>query len=531
MTVQSATTLNLASIIEQHAAKRPERDAVICGGVRLTFRDLDRAANRLANGLLARGVTAGDHVALTAPNVPAFVTSYFAILKLGAVVVPLNVLFKPREIAYHLRDCDARAFLCFDPGPSLPLIDMAKAAVEVVPSCAHFVTMPASAEVRRDVEGSIGLDALIEGQPDTFETHRTLPDDTAVMLYTSGTTGQPKGAELSHMNMVFNAMVARLLVTAVLDNSTEGRNASLVTLPLFHSTGQSAQMNATLFGGDPIVLLPRFDPAATIETMHRERIAHWVGVPTMYWSLLQYARENHVDTSGIAKHLRVACSGGAPMPVAVMTEFEKTFGVRVLEGYGLSETSPVAAFNHLDRPSRPGTVGQPLFGVEIRCVDDSDLPVKPGERGEVVIRGHNIMKGYYKRPDATAEAMRNGWFHTGDIGVFDEDGYLAIVDRKKDMILHGGFNVYPRELEEVIMTHPAVSLVAVVGVPDPKYGEEVKAFVVKRPGVEVSEEELLNWCGTQFASYKTPRMIEFRETLPISPTGKILKRELRQETA
>jgi long-chain acyl-CoA synthetase len=303
----------------------------------------------------------------------------------------------------------------------------------------------------------------------------------------------------------------------------------LITLPLFHSTAQTAQMNAAIYGGHTIVLMPRFEPAAVLETMTRERVNFWTGVPTMYWSLLKHAEANQVDVAAIASHLRMGTSGGAPMPVSVMQEFERTFGVRVLEGYGLSETAPVACFNHIELPSKPGTVGQPLFAVQIRCVDDRDEPVATGERGEVVIRGHNVMKGYYKRPDATAQAMRNGWFHTGDIGVIDPDGYLSIVDRKKDMIIRGGYNVYPRELEDVLMTHPAISLAAVVGVPDPRVGEEVKAFVVRKPGVALDEGALSVWCREQFAAYKCPRLFEFRETLPIGATGKILKRELRAQ--
>jgi long-chain acyl-CoA synthetase len=247
----------------------------------------------------------------------------------------------------------------------------------------------------------------------------------------------------------------------------------------------------------------------------------------MYWALLEHAAGSQIAPAPIAEHLRVCASGGAPMPVEVMQRFETTFGVRILEGYGLSETSPVVCFNMLHRPSKPGTVGFPVFGVEVRCVDEEGRAVATGERGEIVVRGPNVMKGYYNRPEATDEAMRNGWFHTGDIGVLDEDGYLAVVDRKKDMILRGGFNVYPRELEEVLMTHPAVSLAAVVGMPDPRLGEEVKAFIVKHPGDETTEEELLAWGREQFASYKYPRMVEFRPSLPMTASGKVLKRELK----
>jgi len=317
----------------------------------------------------------------------------------------------------------------------------------------------------------------------------------------------------------------------VFDNRIDAHRVTLITLPLFHSTGMTTQMNAGLYHGFTLVLHARFDPAAVIEAMRRERVTYWVGVPTMYWAVLQHVAANNMDVSWVHDHLRLCASGGAPMPVEVLRQFEATFGVRVLEGYGLSETSPVVCFNQLHRPSKPGTVGQPLYATEIRCVDDEDRPVPIGQHGEVVVRGHCVMKGYYKRPEATADAMRNGWFHTGDIGVFDEEGYLAIVDRKKDMILRGGMNVYPRELEEVLMTHPAVSMVAVIGVPDDRLGEEVKAFIVRKPGSRVTEAEMVTWCKEQFAAYKYPRHVEFRESLPVGPTGKLLKRELRTPRA
>jgi long-chain acyl-CoA synthetase len=286
-------------------------------------------------------------------------------------------------------------------------------------------------------------------------------------------------------------------------------------------------MNACLYGGIRMVLLPRFDPAVVLDTIVREKVGFWIGVPTMYWALLEHVATGTIAPARIAEHLRVCVSGGAPMPVEVLRRFESTFGVRVLEGYGLSETSPVVCFNQLQRPSKPGTVGFPIFGVEVRCVDDDGRIVAVGERGEIVVRGPNVMKGYFNRPESTEEAMRNGWFHTGDIGVIDGEGYVAVVDRKKDMILRGGFNVYPRELEEVLMTHPAVSLVAVIGVPDERLGEEVKAFVVKRAGSAVTEEELLAWGREEFASYKYPRLLEFVPSLPMTASGKILKRALK----
>jgi long-chain acyl-CoA synthetase len=325
---------------------------------------------------------------------------------------------------------------------------------------------------------------------------------------------------------VTNAVSSHDMFKPAFNAGTE-QDVTLITLPLFHSTAQTAQMNAALYGGFRLVLLPRFDPAAVLEAFAREQVGLWIGVPTMYWALLDHARTSGADVSRAGASLRVCVSGGAPMPVELLRAFGQAFDVRILEGYGLSETAPVVCFNQLQRPSKPGTVGLPIFAVDVRCVDEHDNPLPPGERGEVLVRGPNVMKGYYGRPEATAQAMRGGWFRTGDIGQFDADGYLSIVDRKKDMILRGGFNVYPREIEEVLMTHPAVAMAAVIGVPDPRLGEEVKAVIVRRPGTAVSEDELVAWGREQMAAFKYPRIIEFREALPTSATGKILKRELR----
>jgi long-chain acyl-CoA synthetase len=523
-----ATTLNLASVLEHPARLRPDRPALVCGPTRLTYGQLDAMASQIAGGLQALGIQPGDHVALSCPNVTWFPAAYFGILKAGAIVVPFNVLLKPREIAYHLRDSDAKAILVFEGTAELPMAQMARAACDEVPACDRLVVLTIDPKGPSPVRGALTIGQLMFNQPPAVATHPAGPDDTAVILYTSGTTGEPKGAELTHMNMLMNAMITADLFRPAFDASADARNTVLITLPLFHSTGQTAQMNASLYLGAQIVLLPRFDPAAVLDAFQKEAVTCWTAVPTMYWTLLQHASTHGIDAAAAARSLRLCASGGAPMPVAVMEQFERIFAARILEGYGLSETAPVATFNHTQRPSKPGTVGQPLFGVEVACLDDNDQPVASGERGEVCIRGHNIMKGYYKRPDATAEAMRNGWFHSGDIGTIDAEGYLAIVDRKKDMILRGGMNVYPRELEEFLMTHPAVSLVAVVGVPDERLGEEVKAFIVKRPSAAATtEREIIEWCRDNCAAYKYPRLVEFRDSLPVGATGKILKRALR----
>jgi len=523
----NACTLNLATLLDHRATLHPDREAVVFQSTRLTYGQLNALASRVAHGLRSLGIEPGDHVALSCPNLPYFPIVYFGILRAGAVVVPLNVLLKPREIAYHLRDSDAKAYFCFEGTPELPLGAMGREAMADASECRHFVMLPANPAAAPPA-GTLTMQGLISDQPASFPTHPTRTDDTAVILYTSGTTGQPKGAELTHLNLSMNGALTRELGASVYEHGPNARNAVLVTLPLFHSFGQVCQMIANLGAGATLVLVPKFEPAVVLETMRSERVNFWAGVPTMFWALLQHAGATGYDVSDIARSLRLALSGGAPMPVETLTSFERTFGVRVLEGYGLSETSPVATFNQLERPSKPGTVGQPVVGVEVACVDEHDNPVPVGERGEVVIRGHNIMKGYYKRPEATADAMRNGWFHSGDIGIFDADGYLSIVDRKKDMIIRGGFNVYPRELEEVIVTHPAVSLCAVVGIPDERLGEEVKVFVVPQAGTSATEKDILAWCAEQLAPYKCPRFVEFRDALPMSATGKILKRELRQ---
>ena len=523
----SATTLNLANLLDHQAKITPAREAVVSGAMRLTYAQVNAMANQVANGLRKLGLQPGDHVALSCPNLPYFPIAYYGILKMGAVVATLNVLLKPREIAFHLKECNAKALLVFEGTAELPMAQMAQEACKELGQCQHLVVMTANPAAPSPIEGAMTFGQLVHGQAPAFETHPSAPDDTAVLLFTSGTTGQPKCAELTHFNMTVNAMASRDMYSPVLNAGPDATNQYLVTLPLFHSTGQTAQMNAGVSGGATLVLLPRFDAAAALKAMVDERINIWIGVPTMYWALLQHARQTGADVSAIARELKVCVSGGAPMPLPVLEDFEKTFAVRVLEGYGLSETSPVACFNQVHRPSKPGTVGLPIFGCEVRVVDDHDQPVASGERGEVVIRGHNIMKGYYRRPEETAEALKGGWFHTGDIGIVDADGYLSIVDRKKDMILRGGMNVYPREIEELLMTHPSVSLAAVIGVPDERLGEEVKAFVVLKPGAALTTEELIAWSREQLAAYKYPRTVEIRESLPMGATGKVLKRALR----
>jgi long-chain acyl-CoA synthetase len=520
--------LNLGRFVREHATYHPERVAMRLGARQVSYRELDALSDRVAHHLVSLGLKRGDKVALSCPNLPYFPVVYYGILKAGMVVVPLNVLLKGREVAYHLQDAEAKAYFVFEGTPELPMAQFGREGFEATPGCQHLIVMTADPAAPSPIDGATPLREVLAGSAGRFEIAATAPEDTAVILYTSGTTGQAKGAELTHLNMVMNAVVSSALFQRPGD-LPHARNF-LMVLPLFHSFGQTCGMNAMFYAGAQLTLLPRFDAAQALAAMREHLVTAFAGVPTMYWALLNEARTlppEHLQR--LRDTLTICASGGAAMPVELLKAFEATFGVEIQEGYGLSETSPVASFNHLGRPRKPGSVGQPIFGVEMKVVDADDREVSDGETGEIVIRGHNIMKGYYRRPEATREATRGGWFHSGDIGRRDEDGYFFIVDRVKDMILRGGFNVYPREVEEVLMTHPDVSMVAVVGIPNEEHGEEIRAYVVPKPGSSPDPAAIVAWCKEQMAAYKYPREVVLRESLPMNATGKILKRELRQD--
>ncbi len=512
--------LNLAVLLEDSAQNVPDRTAVICGNAQFTYAEINAKANQIANALREFGIKKGDKVALSCANLPFFPMIYYGILKAGAVVVPLNILLKSREIAYHLADSDAHVYFCFEGNAALPLGVEGFKGFTATERCEKFILLTSDEKAESPYKDTQTFWQFIENQPTEFESELTDETDTAVILYTSGTTGQPKGAELTHRNVVLNA---RLSDTMYPPSDTD---VHLITLPLFHSFGQVVQMNAGFYNRATLVLLPRFAPEDALALMEKHDVTIFAGVPTMYWALLNYAGADKFDLEKISKNLRMCLSGGSPLPVEVLKGFEAKFNTKMLEGYGLSETSPIAVFNKFGE-SRAGSIGFPVSGVEVRIVDENGNDVADGELGEIAIRGHNIMKGYYKRPEATQAAIRNGWFHSGDIGQRDAEGYLYITDRVKDMILRGGFNVYPRELEEVLMTHEGVSLCAIVGVASNEHGEEVKAYIVKKDGVTLTENEIIEWCKANMASYKYPRFVEFLESLPMTATGKILKRELR----
>lgn len=511
---------NLANIITESAKDAPDKLAIVYDPLRLTYKQLDQMSNQVANGLKGIGVRPGDKVALCCPNLPYFPIVYYGVLKVGAVFVPLNVLLKKREIAYHLEDSESTTFICFEGTPELPLLREGYEGFKQVDSCRNFYVIPTQPGADSPVEGEKTLNDLMGQQSPEFDMVQRRPDDTCLIIYTSGTTGRPKGAELTHSNILMN----RFISTELFD--TQPDDVSLGVLPLFHSFGISV-MDACLLRGGTFVLMTRFEPGKVLENFQKEGISVFAGVPTMYWDLLSFEGADKFDIDGIAKRLRVCISGGAALPLEVLKGFEQKFKVKILEGYGLSETSPTATFNRMDRERKVGSIGLAIWGCEVKIVDD-DMNEKPvGEAGEVVIRGHNVMKGYYKRDEANEEVFRGGWFHTGDVGTMDEDGYFYIVDRVKDMIIRGGFNVYPRELEEVLVTHPDISLAAVIGVPHEEYGEEIKAYVIPRPGADLKGEDVVAWAKQEMAAYKYPRMVEVVENLPLGPTGKILKKELR----
>jgi long-chain acyl-CoA synthetase len=518
---------NLSSLLENSAANYPDRTAIVLGDTRLNYAQVNGAANQVANLLVSRGIKPGDKVALTCVNIPHFTIVYFGILKAGATVVPLNVLNKGREVEYYLTDSEAKAYFCFQGTPELPMAKEGWDGFSAVDTCTDFYVITVDPTAASPIEGTQTFAQAVGGQSPAFESVQTDDDDTAVILYTSGTTGKPKGAELRHRNILDNTALGTPLFGATADDP----DTYMCVLPLFHSFGQVVVQNGAVRYGGTVVMMPRFEPGPAIQLMLKEKVTYFAGVPTMYWGLLgALAEDPSIDVTTLAKNLRTAVSGGSALPIEVHHQFEKHFGVTILEGYGLSETSPVASFSKPGEPPRVGSIGVPVPGVEMKLLKPDtwdDMPDDPDAIGEIAIKGHNIMKGYYNRPEATEEAIQDGWFRTGDLARKDEDGWYYIVDRAKDMIIRGGFNVYPREIEDVLMSHEAISYAAVIGVPHEQHGEEIKALVILQPGATTTPEEIVAWSKNEMAAYKYPRIVEVVDSLPMTATGKILKRELR----
>ena len=489
---------NFAHQLTDAAQQEGNRPAVKLDDITLNYGQLDGAAARLAGMLRAMGVQAGQRVGMQLPNVPYFPIVYYGALRLGAVVVPMNPLLKKREVEYHLSDSGASAFIGWHDFAQAGEDGSEQAGVDCV------IVKPG------EFEQMLGEADPVEELVDRDD------DDPAVIIYTSGTTGTPKGATLTHSNLANGARVGRELVDAGPESVSVG------TLPLFHVFGMNSIMNVTVHARGLLSLVPRFDPAKVLELIERDRATTFGGVPTMYSALLHHPEREKHDVSS----LNLCVSGGSALPVEVLHGFDEAFGAKVLEGYGLSETTGMGTFNTRDRERKPGSIGMPTGGTEVRLVDDEDEEVAQGEPGELVMRGPFVMKGYWNKEEATEEVMRGGWFHTGDIATVDEEGYLFIVDRKKDLIIRGGYNVYPRELEEVLYSHQDVREAAVVGVPHDDLGEEVGAAVALKEGASLSEDELRNYMKENVAAYKYPRQVWFVEELPKGPTGKILKREI-----
>ncbi|TYC06700.1 long-chain fatty acid--CoA ligase [Micromonospora sp. WP24] len=507
------TALSLAMVLAESARRHADTVAVVDGESRVTYAELWLEARSYAAGLRELGITPGDPVALLAPNVVDFPRVYYGALAAGAVLVPVHLLLTADEAAYVLRDSGSKALVCHTSQLALGAAAAAAAGVRLV------TVGPAVPGVE-----ATRLEDVAERVPPLPSYLTREAEETAVVLYTSGTTGVPKGALLTHLNLVLNATVN------VFDaNDARGDDVVLGCLPLFHSFGQTVAMNGTFRIGATLVLLARFTGADAIDLMLRERVNVFHGVPTMYVALLEAARGRDD-----LPRLRLCVSGGASLPVAVLERFHRTFDAAVFEGYGLSETSPTATTNQPHFGTRAGTVGHPVWGVEVEIaraeVDDRIELLPTGELGEIVIRGHNVFAGYLGRPEATAETVVDGWFRSGDLGHKDADGFVTIVDRKKDMIIRGGFNVYPREVEEALARHPAVGQVAVIALPDPRHGEEICAVVVPDPGGPgaPSEADLIDWAREHLGRHKYPRQVRYVDALPIGPSHKVLKRELRR---
>ena len=497
--LRESVMANLNSVLEQAAADHGERPAVRMDGLVLSYSQLRDAAGRMTSLLSFLGIEPGDRVAVMLPNVPAFPIAFYGALAAGAVVVPMNPLLKSREVASCLSDSGATVLFAWHTATE----EADKGAAET------------GARVIEVAEP--GLSALLDGFTPVLRSVQRAADDDAVILYTSGTTGTAKGAELTHGGLTRNA---ELMATTLL-NAGPG-DVVMGCLPLFHSFGLTCALNATIISGGTLTLLPRFEPAKALEIIGRDKVTIFEGVPTMYAAMLHDPARARAETTS----LRVCVSGGAAMPMEIMRGFEQAFGCMILEGYGLSETSPVASFNHPGKVRKPGSIGTPVVGVEMRVVNDEGAEVPVGEIGEIVIRGHNVMKGYWGQPEATAAAITDGWFRTGDLARADKDGYFYIVNRKKDLIIRGGYNVYPREVEEVLYEHPAVAEAAVIGIPDDELGEEIGAAVALKPGATVTPAELRAFAREQMAPYKYPRHVWLVPGLPKGPTGKILRRKV-----
>ena len=501
-------SFNLAVILSESAHSFPDRPAAISAQGQLTYAQLDAASDRVAASLAADGIRPGDRVALQLPNIPQFLMSYFGILKAGAVAVPLNVMLKAPEVAYHLGDSGARLLITWEGILGEAVKGAQAAGLDQIYAVGHA----------NDQDGAVPFERLLAVEAPRYEMAMRSPADTAVIIYTSGTTGRPKGAELTHVQLYMNADIPGRLFGIKPDD------IAIAALPLFHVFGLSSVLNLCVRFGCTMSLIPRFTAAAVLEAIQRDRATIFDGVPTMFADLLSHPDLDGYDLSS----LRVAISGGASIPAPLLDAFEERFGLVILEGYGLTETASTTTFNVSVEERRVYSVGKPIWGTQTQVWDDEGRPLPPGPEnvGEVVTRGLHVMKGYWHDPEATSAIFSGDWLRTGDLGYLDKDGFLFIVSRKKEVIIRGGYNVYPSEIENVLHAHPAVAEAAVVGVPDERLGQEVMAVIITHSAATLLEADLRSYLRERLAAYKIPRIFEFWSELPKNTLGKILKDEL-----
>ncbi|MBT2215351.1 fatty acid--CoA ligase family protein [Virgibacillus dakarensis] len=508
--------MNLSSQLSITAKNHPNKTAFVFQDNHTSYQELEGAVTKFASALHQLGYRKGDHIALVAGNSPYFVIGLYGALRIGAVVIPINPMYTPYEMEYILKNGDVKAILTMD-----VLVEKFAAIAEKLPGVNHYISCETGAELKLTAHPlSTKLKSfteILQGGNLEFISPVLDEEDVAVVLYTSGTTGKPKGAMLTHKNLYSNAKDVADYLTI------NGDDRVIAALPMFHVFCLTVALNAPLMNGGTVIIMPKFSPKEVFRITRAHTPTIFAGVPTMYNYLLQSANDKDNDLQGI----RLCISGGSAMPVALLKEFEKKFDVIVSEGYGLSEASPVTCFNPLDRPRKPGSIGANIVNVENKVVDEFGEEVEMGEVGELIVRGPNVMKGYYKMPEETAATLKNGWLYTGDLARMDDEGYFYIVDRKKDLILVGGYNVYPREVEEVLYEHPGVAEVVVVGMPDPDSGEAVVSFVVANDPA-IAEDDLREFCKAHLAKYKVPAKIEFLDELPKNTTGKILRKNLQE---
>jgi long-chain acyl-CoA synthetase len=511
--------MNLSDQLAITAKKLPEKPAYIFQDKETSYQELEGSIRKFASRMEALGYKKGDHIALVVGNSPYFVIGLYGALRLGLVVIPINPLYTAYEMTYILKNGDVKAVITMD-----VLLEKFEAIAEALPDVNHYISCESGSDVDFEAHSLQpklrSFTKLIQEGSTNFEGPELKEDELALILYTSGTTGKPKGAMLSHKNLYSNAKdVADYLTIG-------GEDRVIAALPMFHVFCLTVALNAPLMNGGTVIILPKFSPQEVFRLTKEYEATVFAGVPTMYNYLLQGGKEN----TDIFADMRLFISGGASMPVSLLKDFEQTFDVQIQEGYGLSEASPVTCFNPLDRPRKPGSIGRSIVNVENKVVDEFGEEVEPGEVGELIIRGPNVMLGYYKLPEETAMTLKDKWLYTGDMARMDDEGYFYIVDRKKDLILVGGYNVYPREVEEVLYSHPNVTEVAVIGAPHEANGEIVVSFIVA-DDPQLTEENLINYCKEQLVNYKVPSKVEFLEELPKNTTGKILRKNLRDKVS